>query len=377
MVDLRSRAAFVVAALAAALCALVAPSALAAPVTVNVRVEGKDATLFEGPVTTDAKTLNKDASGPHACDGTNGGANPTPGPTMTAALDDGTIAGGLTWAGTWFNGFDDFGIDRIGPDASTSSAFWGYALNFVPTQVGGCQQKVVAGDNVLFGYDFFSKAHLLKLVAPATAEAGQRTTVTVTDGQDGSKIAGANVGGALTGADGTAQLTFSDTGTQRLKAERADSLRSNAAAVCVHRGNDGNCGTSVPTAVTEVKPIDRRPAIASVSSVKPGRRYAAGRGPRLLKGTVDPGGAGIQAIRMRLLRQSGRRCFYYSVKVERFRRGSCAATWFFYTIGDRPDWEYLLPARLTGGRYTLEVVVEDKLGRRVDTVVGFEVAARR
>src|SRR4051812_39355522 len=98
--------------------AVVAPTALAAPATVHLRVEGSSATLFEGTVATDAKTLTKDASGPHPCDGTNGGVNPTPGPTMTTALDDGSLAGGFTWAGTWFDGFQDFGIDRIGPDSN-------------------------------------------------------------------------------------------------------------------------------------------------------------------------------------------------------------------------------------------------------------------
>lgn len=372
MVDLRSRAALAAAALAVALGALAAPASLAAPVSVNLRVEGKDTTLFEGPVTTDAKALTKDSSGSHPCDGTNGGANPTPGPTMTGALDD----GGLDWAGTWFDGFDDFGIDRVGPDASTSSAFWGYALNFTPSQVGGCQQKVVGGDDVLFGYDFFSKAHLLKLSTPGDAEPGQPVTVTVTDGQDASKIAGASVAGALTGADGTAQVTFSDPGPQTLKATRADSLRSNAAVVCVHRGADGNCGTTAPPA-DDPKPADTTPAVATITSIHNGRRFAAGRGPRLLQGTVDPGVAGVRAVRMRLLRQSGSRCSYYSVKTERFRRGSCAATWFFYTIGDRPQWSYLLPSRLTAGSYTLDIVVVDKRGRRVDTVARFTVQAAR
>src|SRR2546430_8213757 len=88
--------------------AVLAPAALAAPATVHLRVEGSNATLFDGPVTTNAKTLTKDASGPHPCDGTNGGTNPTAGPAMTTALDDGALAGGFTWAGTWVNGLQDF-----------------------------------------------------------------------------------------------------------------------------------------------------------------------------------------------------------------------------------------------------------------------------
>ena len=77
------------AALLAALAVLAtAATALAAPVTVNLRVEGSSKTLFEGPVTTDAKTLTKDGTGPHLCGGNGGGS---PGPTMTGAMDDGTI----------------------------------------------------------------------------------------------------------------------------------------------------------------------------------------------------------------------------------------------------------------------------------------------
>jgi hypothetical protein len=149
---------FVVAAAIAVLAAC-AP-AIAAPVTVQVRVEGATSTIFEGPVTTDGKPIDK-GSGPHPCDGTNLGANPIPGPTMTSALDDASLGGAFSWDGTWFSGFEDFGIDRVGPDAVdfANNRFWGYALNFISTQVGGCQQQVQAGDEVLFGYDFFSKAH--------------------------------------------------------------------------------------------------------------------------------------------------------------------------------------------------------------------------
>src|SRR5205807_9916464 len=143
----------------------------------------------------------------------------------------------FTWAGTWFGSFSDFSIDRIGPDAATSSQFWGYALNYKTTNVGGCQQQVGAGDEVLFAYDYFSKAHLLKLAAPATANAGEPFTVTVVDGQDGSPQPAASVGGATTGPDGRATLTFDQPGHYALKADRADSVRSNAAVVCVHRGH--------------------------------------------------------------------------------------------------------------------------------------------
>lgn len=232
-----------------ALCALllttlVAGQASAAPVTVNLRVEGQSQTLYEAPVTTDGHDITKDASGAHPCDGTNGGANPSPGPTMTSALDD---AFGSGWAGTWFDGFEDFGIDAIGGEANDfgAGAFWGYALDFAPTSVGGCQQQVSAGQEVLYAYDFFSKSFLLRLSGPASAKEGEDFTVTVTDGTCGCAISGATVGGATTDANGQAVLRFQSAGNVTLKAERADSVRSNALTVEIRR--DSSTTTPAPT----------------------------------------------------------------------------------------------------------------------------------
>jgi hypothetical protein len=387
--------------LAIAVLALVAASpAVASPVTVNLRVEGKTSTIFEGPVTTDAKTLTKDASGPHKCDGTNGGANPNPGPTLTTALDDGSIAGGFTWDGTWFNSFDDFGIDRIGPDSNSSSEFWGYALNYQPSSVGGCQQLVSTGDDVLFAYDFFSKAHLLKLTGPGTAEQGQPVTVKVVDGQDGSAIAGASVGGQVTGADGTAQVTFADRGEQRLKAERADSVRSNALVVCVHQGDDGTCGSAGPAGTVETPSgavADRLPT-SRILGIRDGQRFTTRTVPRLLRGHADPGSVGLSGIQLRLERAyavtrvrprrvvaqrpafTGRtltRCQFYSAVLERFRRGHCGASYFRYRISDRQDWSYLLPARPRAGRYVMEAAAVDRRGRRATARVHFTVVEAR
>jgi len=382
---LRSRAALALATLIVALCAL-APAALAAPVTVNLRVEGSSTTIFEGPVTTDAKTIRMDGVD-RPCDGTNGGANPSPGPTMTSALDDGAIAGGFTWDGTWFDGFDDFGIDRVGPDSATSSEFWGYAHNWQDSSVGGCQQIVSGGDDVLFGYDYFSKSALLRLSGPATAEADRPVTVTVVDGRSGSPAGGASVGGALTGADGRAQVTFSSTGVQRLKAERAGALRSNALSICVHRGDDGTCGTGsgsgaggsagVAGGGGGAVAVDTRLVVASILGIRDGQRFSRRRAPRLLRGAVDPRGAGVHAVRFRLRRAVGRRCWFYRATVERFRRGTCRASWFLYRVGDRPRWSYLLPSRLAPGRYVLHVRVMDRWGREVTRRVRFVVLGGR
>jgi hypothetical protein len=215
--------------------------AAASPTIVNVRVEGATHTIFEAPVVTDGHTVSTAAGGTHVCDGTNGGANPTPGPSATAALDDAAAADAFTWDGTFSTGFDDFFITRIAEDAQTDTQFWGVLLNFQFTPVGGCQQRVHFADQVLFAFDAFNKQHFLRLTGPNVVHAGQPMTVRAVDGQSGQPIPGATVGPidntaiATTDASGRAQVTFQNTGLKRLKAERADSIRSNALSVLVQQ----------------------------------------------------------------------------------------------------------------------------------------------
>jgi hypothetical protein len=211
-----------------------APAAYAAPTKVKVRVEGATKTLFEGAVTTDAHPVDGgDGSGPHTCDGTNGGASTTPGPTATGALDDATKLGNLTWSGSFDPSFSDFVVSKIGPDASSSSQFWGVAVQWNSLQVGGCQFKVSPGEEVLWAYDLFNKKHILRLSGPKRARSGKRFTVKVVDGQTNKPVAGAKVGGKKTNSGGVARLRVSRLGTKRLKATEPTSVRSNQLAVKV------------------------------------------------------------------------------------------------------------------------------------------------
>lgn len=230
------------------LAVLIAALACAAPATasptkVKVRVEGNTKTIFEGTVTSDGHQLTKDATGPHACDGTNGGVNAAPGATMTAALDDATKLAGLDWGATWDDGFQDFFVNSIGPDAATASKFWGYALDGVPTSVGGCQQQVKAGDEVLFYYGGTFK-YILHANGPSKVRAGKAFHVKVVAYETTydaafnattvkKPIAGARVGGKRTNAHGIATLRYRRSGTKRLKARRASSVRSNQVKVKV------------------------------------------------------------------------------------------------------------------------------------------------
>jgi hypothetical protein len=240
-------------ALAAAVAALAVASgstAVAAPINVDLRVEGATQTLFEAPVTTDGHAVTTAAGGTHPCDGTNGGANPTAGPTPTAALDDGARLGNFSWDGVWFDGFSDFSVDRVAGDAATTTQFWGSFVDGVQPSVGGCQFRLKDGQEVLWAFDAFSKARALRLSGPSAATVGQPIAVKVTDTADGAPLADADVRGSKTGADGVASLSFDQTGVYRLKAERADAVRSNALVLCVDPVGAEPCTASDKTPPT-------------------------------------------------------------------------------------------------------------------------------
>jgi hypothetical protein len=78
-------------------------------VNVNLRIEGATNTIFEGPIVTQAERVATPSGGNHTCDGTNLGANPTPGGTCTTALNDAAHQEGFTFDGCvpshWFYPF--------------------------------------------------------------------------------------------------------------------------------------------------------------------------------------------------------------------------------------------------------------------------------
>jgi hypothetical protein len=198
---------------------------------IKLRIEGATSTIFEGTVKTEGHEVTTASGGLHKCDGTNLGANPQPGPTPTSALDSAAAKKGFTWNGTWFEEFEDYFIESIGDSTQTSTEFWGVLVNFQFTPVGGCQQIVHPGEEVLWAFNAFEKSHFLKL---KKAKHAAPDTVLVTDGSTGQPIEGATVGpvnntaGVTTNAQGEATLSFAHPGKYRVKASRSDSLRSNA-----------------------------------------------------------------------------------------------------------------------------------------------------
>jgi hypothetical protein len=213
--------------------AVVPQTAAAKSIKVNVRVEGAHKTLFEGNIKTAVHKVNgHDKTGKHRCDGTNGGATTTPAPTVTGAFDNASRQSKLTWHGKWFSSFEDFLIDRVGPDSNTKTKFWNLELNWQDLQNGGCHTKVHKGDYVLVSYNGFGKP-LLKLTGPTHAHTGKAFTVKIVNGRDGTPVQGAKLRGHKTNANGKVKLVVNQTGTVRLKARKPGTIRSNELDVAV------------------------------------------------------------------------------------------------------------------------------------------------
>lgn len=324
-----------------------APAAPAAPASVGVRVEGPAATIFDGRVSTDAAELRAPADGntPRACAG----------PSALTALDAAARAGGFAWDGTFSSDFLVTRIAGLGDATGATGPYWGFWTNLKASQVGGCAAPVTTGDEVLWAFDAFggppdfSTKAALKLSGPATARVGAPVTVQVANGESGAPVAGASVGGASTGADGKATVTFAAAGDQILKAEAPGAIRSRALRVCVSTGTDGRCGAA-PAVVTG-------PRILSIG-IEDGARFVARRGPRELSGRIQPGSSNALDVKIRLYRRYRGACDYYSAKRERLRRTACGRA-FYQSVAERPQWSYLLPDRLPAGRWLLDVRVLD------------------
>jgi hypothetical protein len=335
----------------AGLLALTTP-AVAAPVTVDLRIEGATRTLFEGPVTTDAAPFVAD-DGPHPC-----GDTPTRGAVISTAAQAGAFTMQATW-NTQFNSptFQSIAGENVAYDSATKRYLAEYR-NGIEAQVGACADPVQNGDRVLFAYSAFGDT-VLALSGPATARPREPLTVKVTDAA-GASVPGATVGGAQTGPDGTATLAWSERGPHDLKATKDGAIRSNRVTVCVSDGADGECGA--PRAVTPGATVvpDRAAPVAKLAGLKDHQVFSTG--PRELRGSFSDA-SGVKVVKLRLTKRLGRKCWYFSGRMERFRGTRCGRGPYF-AIGDRADWSYLLPSRLGPGRYVLDAVAIDGAGNR-------------
>jgi hypothetical protein len=283
--------------------ALTASVAQAAPTTINVRIEGRSETLFEGPVLTEGHDIKASSdTQERPCDGTNNAQHPLPGPTPTAASVDAMSIIGETFDGQWYPGFDDYFITRWGPDEQdpAEAAYWGLLVNDVFTNVGGCQYELHENDEVLWVYDAFEDRPTLALFPAgdtasrppltATAQLGQPFEVQVDqygdntednppaepDREDATPYEGAEVSPVetnakgfeevltsspatvTTNAQGKASITFTTSGWHRIKAgtplskeDKEGAIRSNRIDVCVPAQGATGCGS--PPAEDDVR----------------------------------------------------------------------------------------------------------------------------
>ncbi len=287
---------FVAALVAAFLILIIVSIAQASPTQVNVRIEGKSETLFEGPVWTEGHEV-KASSDTQArpCDGTNNHQHAIPGPTPTASAVDAMRIIEETFDAQWYgSSFDDYFLTRFGPDEQsiTEGAYWGILVNNVFTSVGGCQYELGPGNEVLWVYDAFKARPFLALlpvtagytsgVRPltATAEFGKPFAVEVINYADDNEDTppstpewtgaapepGARVSPVHTAADGfekietesspsvvtdaqgKASIAFTTPGWHRIKATVVTpqgmevAVRSNRLDVCVPAEGQSTCG---------------------------------------------------------------------------------------------------------------------------------------
>jgi len=292
----------------------------AAPTDVSVRIEGKNATLFDRIVKTDGHDIQAEGdSTVRKCDSTNLSAHELPGPTPTAASVDAMTIIGTDFGASWYDGFEDYFIERWGPEAEddNNAWWWGILVNRDFTPVGGCQFQLVEGDEVLWVYDAFNGRPMLSLEGPTSAIVGEPIEVNVTD-FTAAAYQGATVSGLTAAAvpvspeitvpgtstvDGTASVTFNKPGWKRLKAYDpadegegiADAVPSNSIDICVEREAGVGCTGMAPS--QNPAQVGQAPAVEIEEPGPPDPEPTCETDPALCPNPPDPEGASKLRIR--------------------------------------------------------------------------------
>jgi len=313
----------------------------------------------------------KDSNPAHSCAGTG----------VAGALQQAT---GGNWGASWSDGLGYYVTSLMGaapPDPSSYFVLW---VNERSSQTGICGTELQSGDRVLFFLDRCDyDAQVggcanqpvlpLGLSAPARAVRGKPFTVRVVRyAADGTPapVAGATVGGGAapvtTAADGTASVTATGDAVA-LRAAKDGFARSDTAttALCASLAADGSCLSGGGVVVAPPPARDRVPPVARLSSLRHNEVFAAGRGPRLLRGTVGSDPSGIARVELKLTGRDRGRCSRYDAARERFLRAPCRRNPArAFAVGDRASWSYLLPRRLPRGRWLVTLTAADRAGNR-------------
>ncbi len=332
---------------ALAVVAVSAPVALAgSPAKVTVRVEAPSSTLVSTTLTTSTHAVAKDTT--HSCTGT----------SAAGALEQAT---GGKWTASWFDGLG-YTVDSVaGVRPATVNDYWTLWVNNKSSLLGVCGAELQPGDQVLEFIcsnaqppDYACGDRPLGLIAPSgRVRAGHAAAFKVVSYKDDGTavpVSGAKVSGGTkavtSGADGSASVTLA-AGESALRATLAGDVPS-ATLHCAIGAKSGTCGST-----------DRTPPTLIVKGIRDGAGFDALHAPRLLHGVAqDPDGV---SVALRLTRKLGKACSVFDAKRAAFRRCPAKRAPLF-AVSDRSRWSYLLPRRLGGGSYVLDVRATDGAG---------------
>jgi hypothetical protein len=377
--------------LALALLALLALLAFASaalaegPATVTVEVEGLSETKLPPTqvTTTTAPVVKNNSEG-----------NPEGSCSGTSAIGALQLASAGNWSGPWsskYNQYEIYSIEgetHLFEESSKANYYWSFWLNDQEASTGACEAQLESGDRVLFFPACYGEAcptspTPLGIEAPATANVGEAVTVTVKQYNakgEATPAVGATVSGggvnATTDSQGHATLKFSGDDTYTLhvigSSEGPPAVRTET-SICVHEGNDGTCGTtlpgsspttSAPSSGVVVAPYKGPFAVvAQATGVLEGHVYRRGHAPRLLAGKVTATAA-VSSVSISLRRSHGGRCYAYDATLGRFRKARCGKDSFFKVASGGLSFSYLLPAQLPPGRYVLDLAATDAAGNK-------------
>jgi hypothetical protein len=276
----------------ACLFAVAAP-AVAAPIPVDLRVEGANGRALTADRYMTDSTKIKTAKQPPNCNGS-GKNKQLAGATALGTLVDGALVNSrldpLLVSDEFSFGLLVCGVG--GDNSAGDSSYWLYKVNHVSPDVGGDALKVKPDDDVLWYFVDGSRnsGDELELTAPARVQPGQQFDAGVyayTAAGVRSPVAGATVAGggatATTDATGVAHLTLTRTGNRTLRATLDPNVPSAPTKVCVN-ADLSKCGAARGTRIWGSR---RSESIAGTA----GRdRISAGAGNDLIRvrrGSID------------------------------------------------------------------------------------------
>jgi hypothetical protein len=147
-------------------------------------------------------------------------------------------------------------------------------------------------------------------------------------------------------------------------------------AICLHKGDDGNCGTASPSGPTAsggvagFKSAYAGPyaVVARAAGILDGHVYSRAHAPRILAGNVLAHTT-IASVGLELRREFKGRCYAYNGTSEVFLRAGCGQGSFF-KVSTAPSFSYLLPTALARGRYVLDLEATDTAGNHTTLARG-------